>query len=225
VRLYDVEGYGMPSGHAQLSAVVWGTIADAFERPQLWIVAILMTGLIGFSRIYLGVHFPVDVLAGWLVGALLLVANLGLHRSLEKGLREGGLGLQLTAAVILPLALLAFHPTENAATLTGILLGAGIGIALLRRTLAYRASGPIWKSAVRFLIGIAGLLALRFGLKILFSVMGACLQITMQFVRYTTLGLWAGFAAPWLFEKLQLASDEEASGCSGQKRTIVRSPA
>jgi membrane-associated phospholipid phosphatase len=215
VKLYDVEGYGLPSGHAQLSTVVWGTVADALGRTWVWLVAILMSALIGFSRIYLGVHFPIDVLAGWLLGALLLIAYLGLHPSLEKWLRDGGLGLHLSAAVVLPLALLTLHPTEDAATLTGILLGAGMGIALLRRTLAYSAGGLLWKRAVRFVIGSAVLLALRFGLKVVFSGIDGPVQIMMRFVRYAILGLWAGFGAPWLFEKLQLASDEEASGCSG----------
>ncbi|MGD2178872.1 MAG: hypothetical protein PVG71_13745 [Anaerolineae bacterium] len=58
---------------------------------------------------------------------------------------------------------------------------------------------------MRFLIGIAVLMALHFGLKIVFSGKRGCLQIAMRFVRYAILGLWAGFAAPWLFEKLQLA--------------------
>ncbi|MGD2105687.1 MAG: phosphatase PAP2 family protein [Anaerolineae bacterium] len=49
VKLYDVEGYGMPSGHAQLSVVIWVTLAHALKRAWLWVTAALLATLIGFS--------------------------------------------------------------------------------------------------------------------------------------------------------------------------------
>lgn len=66
-----------PSGHAMISAVVYLTLGALVARvvPGRWlkryvmIVASLLTGLIGISRVYLGVHWPSDVLAGWAVGA------------------------------------------------------------------------------------------------------------------------------------------------------------
>lgn len=66
-----------PSGHAAVSAVVFLTIgamlADAAPERRLKVfyiaVAILLTLLVGVSRIYLGVHYPTDVLAGWSIGA------------------------------------------------------------------------------------------------------------------------------------------------------------
>jgi membrane-associated phospholipid phosphatase len=215
VGRYDVEGYGLPSGHAQLSVVVWGTVADALKKTWVWIAAILIAGLIGFSRVYLGVHFPSDVLAGWLVGALLLFAYLWLHPPIEKGLGQGGLGVQLTATIGLSVALFALHPTEDTATLTGILLGAGTGLVLLRRTLAYHAGGPLWKRAPRLLIGLAVLMGLRFGLKAAFGETGHPHQIILRFARYATIGLWAGFGAPWLFAKLQLARGDETTRSGG----------
>jgi undecaprenyl-diphosphatase len=66
-----------PSGHAALSAVTYLTLGALLARthPSLRIrlyfiaVAVVLTLLVGVSRIYLGVHYPTDVLAGWCIGA------------------------------------------------------------------------------------------------------------------------------------------------------------
>jgi membrane-associated phospholipid phosphatase len=73
VKAYSAESsFGLPSGHAQTSVVVWGTIAQYVRRWWVWILAILTMLFIGLSRIYLGVHFPSDVLFGWLIGIVIL---------------------------------------------------------------------------------------------------------------------------------------------------------
>jgi membrane-associated phospholipid phosphatase len=73
VRAFGTEtSFGAPSGHSQHTVVVFGGIAAWLKRPWGWVTAILIVVLIGLSRIYLGLHFPHDVLLGWLAGALML---------------------------------------------------------------------------------------------------------------------------------------------------------
>jgi undecaprenyl-diphosphatase len=83
-----------PSGHAELSAITYLTIAALLAQSQssfkvaLYCIgwAVLLTILIGISRIYLGVHYPTDVLGGWCIGAAwalgcwLLMTELAHHR-------------------------------------------------------------------------------------------------------------------------------------------------
>ncbi len=69
IALASQENFGLPSGHAQNALSVWGLLAASSSRRWAWPVVAVLVFLIGLSRIYLGVHFPTDVLGGWLVAA------------------------------------------------------------------------------------------------------------------------------------------------------------
>ncbi len=77
-HLVEVSHMSFPSGHAASSAVVYLTLAglasqvtpNRVARRYMLSVAILLVGAIGCSRVYLGVHWPSDVLAGWSFGTL-----------------------------------------------------------------------------------------------------------------------------------------------------------
>jgi undecaprenyl-diphosphatase len=77
-HLVDVSDLSFPSGHAMLSAVTYLTLAAILSRAQqyrstrifLMAAGIFLTLIIGLSRIYLGVHYPTDVLGGWCIGAV-----------------------------------------------------------------------------------------------------------------------------------------------------------
>ena len=75
VKAFAAESsFGIPSGHAQNAVDVWGILAWGIRKPWVWVFATALVFLIGFSRLYLGVHFVHDVLAGWLIGAVILWA-------------------------------------------------------------------------------------------------------------------------------------------------------
>lgn len=79
-----------PSGHATLSMVLYGFIAYILlslfptKKPLIMIAAVLLIGTIGFSRLYLGVHFPSDVLSGYLFGSAWLWLGIRMSGILSK---------------------------------------------------------------------------------------------------------------------------------------------
>ena len=91
-HLRDVTSLSFPSGHALTSAVVYltlGALSMHSARRRItklycMAVAMLATVLVGLSRIYLGVHYPTDVLAGWLIGLSWALLCWLIERSLER---------------------------------------------------------------------------------------------------------------------------------------------
>ncbi len=79
-RSVDVSFYSFPSGHAMVSLVIYGMLsyllATRFHRKRKSIlsVTILLIAAIGLSRLYLGVHWPTDVIAGYAAGLVWLIA-------------------------------------------------------------------------------------------------------------------------------------------------------
>jgi undecaprenyl-diphosphatase len=76
------ETYSFPSGHSLFSACLYGAIAwrlaattsDRVRRSAIWGITLALIAVVGYSRLYLGVHYPTDVLGGWLVAAFWLAA-------------------------------------------------------------------------------------------------------------------------------------------------------
>ncbi|WP_299825892.1 phosphatase PAP2 family protein [uncultured Pontibacter sp.] len=86
VAYYEVEHYSFPSGHATTALALYGLLAyflyrhynkSPYRNLYLWL-AFILTLLVGFSRIYLGVHYLSDVLAGYLLGLLWMLVGISL---------------------------------------------------------------------------------------------------------------------------------------------------
>lgn len=100
--------FGAPSGHSTNAASVWGGLAHLHGKKWVWLAVTILVFLIGVSRVYMGVHFPHDVLLGWFLGAVVLLAFLKLEKPVAAWLNGFALpaqvGIVFAASVTLVLS-------------------------------------------------------------------------------------------------------------------------
>jgi membrane-associated phospholipid phosphatase len=206
-----------PSNHAQGAVVNWGYLVTRFRYKIFSIVAVVLVLLIAFSRIYVGVHFPQDVVGGVLMGLLLVVAYNWLVATIEKRRFDLPLPIKLTLSIVVPPALLFVHPfdvdrtypAEIAATIMGTILGMSIGFTLEREYVRFKVNGLWWKRGLRFILGMVSVVIFYVGLKVVFpGEVSHSIAIALRMVRYSLVGFSMAFLAPWLFVATSLAERE-----------------
>lgn len=93
---------GYPSGGAQ-TAFLLGTLLIYYVKTRwAWVLGIVYILLISFSRMYLGVHYPMDILGGWINGAILAVLLIRLRDPIEALLRRLGIWVAAAIGLVLP---------------------------------------------------------------------------------------------------------------------------
>lgn len=223
--------FGFPSNHAQTAIVIWSLLASALRKWWGWLVAALLILLIGLSRIYLGVHFPHDTLLGWLIGGLMLWSTLRFWDPIIAWVKEHSTGWQILAAflvslvtILLPLIpyiwlkVTNWQPPQSwaiyasqAFSLQGVMSSAGtifgllVGLAWLAQRGGFQIEGTWWRLVLRLLLGIAGVFAIRYGLKFIFPEGETVLAYFLRYLRYTLIGFWVAAGAPWAFISLKLS--------------------
>jgi len=202
--VHTASGPGFPSGHTQNATLLWGYLGARVQRLSMWIVSALLIILIPFSRIYLGVHFPTDVLGGYVIGGVMLVLALILLPRLAP--RLGGLRLpwQLLVAAAFPVLLALAFSTTDGITTSGTLMGMGVGFALEPRWVGFSPSSKWGRRILGFIVGVAVLAALEYGLG---AASASLVPATVVgFVRFGLVGFWGALGAPWTLARLGLVS-------------------
>jgi undecaprenyl-diphosphatase len=192
-------GAGFPSGHAQGSTTFWGYLALYVAKPWFWVLAGVVIALVSLSRIYLGVHVPIDIWGGLAIGAAVVAAAYAVDRAAVRA-KPWPRALTWVVGLLVPLALHLLFPVADSELLMGG-LAAFITAPLLVR---YRVSSVVWQ---RVAVAVLGLL-------LVFAVLFASSAVLPEavkrdaiggFVRYLALGYTGLLLTPWLARALGLA--------------------
>ncbi len=189
---HSAQGFGMPSGHTASALLFWGALLGWLwpaRRGQAYSLALLLALTTGLARVWLGAHFISDVVAGLLMGAILLAAR--------PCWRTDGL---VAGWLLLIAAALALGGLTQSAHLTGIGLVA-LGLWLGGNAALVRAGYPPLLTGG---VVLAGCLLIGAGLWLLPLLTSSSLIILLgQFVLFFGLGLWLSVGLWWILSLLK----------------------
>jgi len=204
VKIGHTGGPGIPSGHAQQSLVLWAYLAVWVRKPLFTFFAVVMILSIALSRLYLGVHFPTDILGGWILGALLLAASWPAFSKLERVVETLHHALLTAGAILVPALLALILASRWSVAPIGAVSGFCTGLIIERNTAGFLPADSFWKGALRYVSGITVMFLLFFGGKLLFGITTPG-YLVYTFLHSWIMGLWVSAGAPRMFAKLKLS--------------------
>lgn len=204
LKIEHAIGGGLPSGHTQTAVIFWGYLSSFYKNKWLWGITLVMLISVPLSRIYLGVHFPTDLLGGYILGLIMLMLFLKFEQPFIDWISRKTFVWQLLLAFLFPVALAIIAPEMDQImiSIVGVLTGTLVGIVLANKYLDFQVTSSIWKKIACYIIGIVILFAIYVGLKKLFIDLQPAANF--RYIRYTLVGLHFTFFAPWVFTKLKL---------------------
>lgn len=206
-HLVPADGWSFPSGHAQIAAVLWIYLAWELRRRWFWPVAVALVAGVSASRVYLGVHRPIDILVGATVGVVtVLFVRFWLEPapSWWESLSVARRSIAILFGTLLAFLFLPGGPW-SVSRLAGFMILFWIGALYEPRRVGYVGPESPGRGLAIALLGLGVAFALRYGLKAGLGYL-AVGDVSADFLRYAMIGGWIAFGGPWAFRRLGLSA-------------------
>jgi membrane-associated phospholipid phosphatase len=209
----EATGYSFPSGHTQNAFAVFGAPARYFKSTALRIVLVLLIALTAFSRMYVGVHTPLDVGVSLIVGTVLVFVIYPFFRDMDRSPKKiyiiFGIFIVMAAAFVVFVELYDFPAdidTDNYASglkNAYMILFCAVGLLLTfyvdTKYVRFPTHAVWWAQIIKVVAGLGILLALKAVLKApLLALFGG--HSVAHGVRYFIVILFAGILWPMTFK-------------------------
>lgn len=209
----EATGYSFPSGHTQNAFAVFGAPARYFKSTALRIVLVLLIALTAFSRMYVGVHTPLDVGVSLIVGTVLVFVIYPFFRDMDRSPKKVyiifGIFIVMAAAFVVFVELYDFPAdidTDNYASglkNAYMILFCAVGLLLTfyvdTKYVRFPTQAVWWAQIIKVVAGLGILLALKAVLKApLLALFGG--HSVAHGVRYFIVILFAGILWPMTFK-------------------------
>ncbi|MCI6376414.1 MAG: phosphatase PAP2 family protein [Clostridiales bacterium] len=216
-------GYSFPSGHTQSAATVFGVLAVWAKRRWVTALCVATVLLVGLSRMYLGVHTPLDVGVSLATGVITVLGMVWLFDRAEArphGVLLLGAGIAAFAAALLAYVLLAPVREANVAsfdadgqkaawTLFGTCAGLWLALWADARHTHFETRAVWWAQLLKLIAGLALVMAVRVGLKpVLAALFGGALFT--HGIRYFVMAVTGGVLWPMTFRLWARLGQKEA---------------
>jgi membrane-associated phospholipid phosphatase len=205
----DPPNYSTPSGHSQYSATFYGWLTVRIKKWWIVLIGIILTFLIGLSRIYIGVHFLDDVLLGWGIGILIVIVFYYLEKPAREYLSKYKFEHLLLVVffigfvMLVIAAMLPAPPNDNFGNIGGLTMGLALGLVLENHYVGFSTEipdGKKWKLVLRIVIGLVLVIGVMIGLSGILPTE----DILLRSIRYFLTALMGVFVWPLIFKKANL---------------------
>lgn len=199
VGLIQVSGFGFPSGAAQTVILLSGILLVSWKSSWKWALASVYILFVSFSRVYMGIHFPSDILGGWLVGFGLLATYLYLFPRVESHLERFHPFSLLLLSQVVPLLLLISLYSIPIMGFCSVAMGMGIGLYIAQSFQLFLKPPINTKEYIlRAVVGVLGTF-LCFALT---SLLPSSHSIIDLAPRFFVIGLWLSLGSSFVCRKL-----------------------
>lgn len=209
----EATGYSFPSGHTQNVTGTFGSIGRYSKRTSVRILTVSVILLVAFSRMYLGVHTPLDVGVSLVIGAALTFLLYPVFKNEERF--EKFMPIVISASLLLTAAFMLYFPMfsasadhdainlasgmKNAYTLTGCTVGLAIVYFVDSIFIKFDTGAAWYAQLIKLVLGLGGVLLIKSGLSApLVALFGN--EYIARMIRYLLIVLFAGIVWPLTFK-------------------------
>ncbi len=212
--VFEADGFGIPSGHTSFAVMIWGYIAIWVRKGWVWGLAISYMLLQGVGRMIAGVHYPQSIVAGFLVGLIILAIYYPTARRFGQFWLRQSLATQFAISIFIPVVMaiigmslaLEAYQVEAYLTMIGLSMGIGLGASIEQHFVQFEPPSEPAKRLAIFIIGAVILVAILLGLSPVFDLIAetGIVAYILRIVRYALTGFTAIALVPMLGIQLNL---------------------
>ena len=204
VREGTETGYSFPSGHTQSFATTSTTIAKKVKKVWVAIIVGILIALVAFSRLYLGAHYPSDVVVGAVLGITIAIVGSILFDNIKnkKWLYLGTILIELPFVIFFLITPDVEY--EDFFKAFGMIVGFLLAVMFEEKYAPLEYNIGTGKKVLRVLIGVALALIVKEGLKLIFVSNLLGVTLLLESLRYGMLIFATLGIGPWIFKKLKI---------------------
>lgn len=198
-------GTSFPSGHSQNAGSLFGSIFKMFNNKIIRIISVALIILIPMSRLYLGVHFPGDVVVGLILGlGFAVIGSYVFDYFTRKNYSLYYLYI-ISLVIFLPVLVIFLLDEANDSIFKsyGLFLGFVFGSLLEEKKVNFTNDVPLLNKILRIAIGACCMLGIMVGLKAVFKMINFIPGNILDLIRYAFITLFGVGLFPWIFKKFE----------------------